>query len=156
MYWAAIYSGAFWGLWFNNSTNVCGYIISLKKHWRRRVYHADSYQKCANSHSPEISGGVDGQNANRRPARIGLLLKRSGDFQVLHGEGEVHRGGGGSRKGNVPNTKTVQFRNENATRRWRFHFLFLVARGGIEPPTQGFSKQGSITHACAILAASAK
>jgi hypothetical protein len=34
--------------------------------------------------------------------------------------------------------------NKNATRRWRFVCIvsdaaFLVARGGIEPPTQGFS-----------------
>ena len=34
--------------------------------------------------------------------------------------------------------------------------LFLVARGEIEPPTQGFSKQGSTGRAEAILAAPAK
>jgi hypothetical protein len=34
--------------------------------------------------------------------------------------------------------------------------LILVARGGIEPPTQGFSKQGSDEVASAIFAASAK
>ncbi|MEO5932277.1 MAG: hypothetical protein ABIQ08_01825 [Duganella sp.] len=34
--------------------------------------------------------------------------------------------------------------------------MFLVARGGIEPPTQGFSKQGSVTPVNTRLGRSAK